>query len=284
MSIAFSVPVSESRALVKVTLDTPDVFFDGKPILTANVSASVSMGTSRRELTIEVAGPTAPVLPLFVVGGLCLRAGVAALPGATRASLTVGQGSPIAVPSLGTVGPVADVVVRAAAVPTVLAGRNAQPVGLVSIIERRAGALGTPGSSKTVIRVRLRYGTNATGGEADRFSAPPWLVVTSGDIKLRADATGLGATAVQGAVPKDDSGAAEWQIFSSSTVASSLALVGATASGPLAVGPVNGPTVDATPSRTIGSLGILVETVDAVSLASEVKGFDIVAYRVWVAP
>ena len=171
------------------------------------------------------------------------------------ATLTMDDGPAAAIASLGTIGTAADVDVRVAAVPTVFVGHHAQAVGLVSIIERRAGALDTNGSATRFLRVRLVDGADPDPDRHidDVFSEPPWIIVTSGDLKLRVQATATAGTVAQGTMKPDDPGCIEWEIYSESTTASTLALLGAAASGPLALGALNGPRIDVCGGLTTGA-------------------------------
>ncbi len=277
VSIRLQQPLRTHQATIRLALETPDVSFEGTPTLSQNSGITASIGLSPRDLVATIAGPT-EVPPSLVIGGLRLRAASNALPGVVTATIAVDDSAPIAIASLGTISPT-NVDVRAAASPTVFVGRRAQQVGLVSIIERRAAALNAPGTSARFLRVRLVDMADPGHLIDDALSEPPWIVVTSGDLKLRGPA-GSGATVVQGVIPANDATTAEWEIFSASTAPSHLEVHGAVAGGPLASGALNGPAVDVGMTHTVDSLGLLVETLDADHSTVDVKGLAFVAVRV----
>ena len=278
VSIRMQQPLRTPQATIRLALETPDVSFEGTPTLSTNRGITASVALSPRDLVATIAGPT-QVPPSLVIGGLRLRAASNAIPGVVSATIAVDDSAPIAIASLGTISPTNVVDVRAAASPTVFVGRRAQQVGLVSIIERRAAALNAPGSSARFLRVRLVDMADPSHLIDDALSEPPWIVVTSGDLKLKGPA-GSGATVVQGVIPANEATTAEWEIFSASTAPSHLEVHGAVAGGPLASGALNGPAVDVGTTHTVDSLGLLVEMLDADHSTVDVKGLAFVAVRV----
>jgi TIR domain len=172
----------------------------------------------------------------------------------------------------------ADAEVIATACPTAYIGSQGQSIGTISIIEHAAGALGTAGT-----RLRLRL-EDADGPEArtDSFTSPAWLVVTAGDIMIEVPSTGRAGTAVAGLWDGDQS-LLEWRLYSSSTVASVLQVVGGTPEGPQPIGAINGPRVDLHAGRVPGPVRAIIELLPGIDSTPLVVGSVEVAHAAFKA-
>ncbi len=171
---------------------------------------------------------------------------VATLAAATLAGTALAEtpviGSPV------TVGYVNNTVDGTAqSVPSVIIGANDQATGTVVIREATSGMLGA-GVLTNVLRVC--YVSNT--GKAEVFTRAPWLVVTNGDLKLRANSdpsvpsgAATPGTGVRGYIGAGGTSCAQWIVSNYSTTASTLEIRGSASDGTmLASGPNNGPHVN----------------------------------------
>ncbi len=135
----------------------------------------------------------------------------------------------------------------AQSVPSVIIGANDQATGTVVIREATSGMLGA-GVLTNVLRVC--YVSNT--GKAEVFTRAPWLVVTNGDLKLRANSdpsvpsgAATPGTGVRGYIGAGGTSCAQWIVSNYSTTASTLEIRGSASDGTmLASGPNNGPHVN----------------------------------------
>lgn len=167
-------------------------------------------------------------------GGIAIDMASSVAPG-TKVKIAV-TGSPaiLVVVSSNTIANAARVIVGVASQPVIYINYNAQATGMISLTEQGPGFFTSSG-------VNDAFGLCITTGES--FTFAPYAIVASGDLMLLTS-TSTGATTVQGTLYNVGSwSCARWSIYSKSTVASVIDIVGATATGPLAIGPGNGPTL-----------------------------------------
>ena len=285
LTIDLKRPLSEGKLRARVVVETPGVFFASAgrgevsvvPLLTAGVESNLVAGASGREMVVELTGPTN--MPPQITLTLFIWTEPNVRPGAIlEATVSIDNVPGRALASMGFVGDRAfDADVTVAALPTVLLGYSAQPTGLVSIMERRSGVLGEPEAKFLRLRLTDPYRLDRSGRDA--FTYPAWLIVKEGDVKI---AAGIGttddATSVQGRPFDGVPSCLEWEISSPSTVPSILQIRGATASGPLSGGAVNGPTISVDPSRPSGPVMALVELLDEERAVLTAIGAVVVAF------
>ncbi len=167
-------------------------------------------------------------------------------------TMTLSTSVPVNVTS-NVVAYVNRVIVGVGALPTVYIGYNGQNTGLITVTESAAGFFqaGSGGNNQFEICI--------ANGSGDQFMFAPWAIVTSGDLKLLNTSTLLGVTSVAGSLTSGNS-CATWYVYSGSTVASTISIVGANASGALPVAAGNGPTLSVSPSDQPGSVQMTVTT------------------------
>ncbi len=151
----------------------------------------------------------------------------------SRAGVTV-LGNP------ATVGVVGYVVAGSTAAPTVLIGQNDQSTGMITLRESVAGSMGDGNASDSdLIEVCLQedqYGEMSDFWSVGRYF---WAVVTTGDLKLNV----AGLPASQGKMTIDDE--CLWiNIYTESTVASTVEIRNGSSTAPDASGPTNGPKIN----------------------------------------
>jgi hypothetical protein len=158
--------------------------------------------------------------------------------------LTVTTTAPLIVTS-STIATVGRVIIASAAQPVVFIGQNNQASGTIKLTESGPGFFSAgPGPTNFIV---LCYFTGET------FTTAPWAVVTVGDLKLLSGLTG--ATQVKGTLINITGNAcAYWQVFSASTVASTIEIRGsADGSTPLGPGDNNGPRLNVAAGLAPGS-------------------------------
>jgi hypothetical protein len=193
--------------------------------------------------------------------------------------------------SIGTINNTVDA--TAQAIPSVIIGANDQATGTVVIREAGAGFLG---ASFVTNVLRVCYVSQT--GKPEVFTRAPWLVVTAGDLKLRANSdptipSGAAAagTGVKGYIGAGGTSCAQWIVSNASTAASTLEIRGTASDGTmLPAGPNNGPKVNVDPQQKPGpvTLSLWQLPLDQFSLGSipaSLTAFDLVqnAVRVYGA-
>ena len=162
------------------------------------------------------------------------------------------------------------------AVPTVNINYNAQQTGVITVTESAAGFFqaGSSGNNQLSLCVSDNSG--------ETFTFAPWAIVTpttAGGLLLLNPATNLGVTSVAGTL-NSSATCATWTVYSASTVASTVTIVGANASGALSVStPTNGPTINVPASATPGPVQFTVAsgtsstTVFSTQVTNAVRAF-----------
>ena len=157
------------------------------------------------------------------------------VPNGTAVNVTV-TGSPAIVVNVSsnTIANASRVIVGVATQPIVYINYNNQPSGMVSLTEAGAGFFTASG-------VNDAFGLCITTGES--FTYTPYAIVATGDLKLLSSTSTAATTQVGTLYNVSGMSCVRWSVYSASTVASTIDIVGATATAALAIGPANGPTL-----------------------------------------
>lgn len=148
----------------------------------------------------------------------------------SRAGVTV-TGSPATVAYIGFV------LAGSTAAPNVLIGQNDQSTGMITLKESAAESIGFT-VPDGYIKVCLASGWGETWSVGRFF----WAVVTSGDLKL--NVAGLPATQGRMRIDTSNTNCLEIQVYSVSTVASTIEIRNGTSAAPDASGATNGPKIN----------------------------------------
>ena len=199
----------------------------------------LQIGAKSCTVTVKTASSTAGSVTLAgTSGGSGIRIDMAStVPNATAVNVTV-TGSPAIIVNLSsnTIANASRVIVGTGAQPTIFINYNGQNSGMITLTEAGAGFF--QGGSGPNDAFGICVNTNET------FTYAPWAIVASGDLKLLNTSNSTAATQLAGTLgTANGKSCAFWSIYSASTVASSIDIVGATSSGPLAIGANNGPTL-----------------------------------------
>jgi hypothetical protein len=147
----------------------------------------------------------------------------------SRAGVTI-IGSPV------TVGVVGFVVAGSTSAPNVLIGQNDQSTGMITLTESAAGSIGFT-APDGFIKVCIQ-GIDEHWAVGRYF----WAVVTAGDLKL--NVAGLAATQGKMAIDATSPLCLEIQVYTISTVASTIEIRDGSSTAPAASGATNGPKVN----------------------------------------
>lgn len=146
------------------------------------------------------------------------------------------------------------------AIPTVWIGYNAQQSGVLTVSESAAGFFQAGTGSNNGLQICATDLNPSSSTPSETFTFAPWAVVTSGDLSLLNTSTHVGAASVQGTLNASAT-CAMWTVYSASTTASTITIVGATSSGPLSASvATNGPTLNINPAATPGPVNFGVGT------------------------
>lgn len=261
ISIVLAEPGTMKRTLA-VALETPDVTFQGTPIVSSNMKALARIESGGRVIAVDLVPGTAE--RSLVILGLGLAAGQAAPPGPVQTSIAVDSGNRRLLPTLGVVSTGTDIVVVVRNPPTLRMGGRNQITGHISIVEVAAGSLMDTG----VLRLRLvdMSDVDTPGGT---FETAPLLVVSHGDLRLREGGAASPTNVVRGTVGANDASCAEWSIWTRSTVPSTLEVSDA--------GRLTGPSIAVGVSR--GAVGLQVETIDGQGIV-HVRSLTVLGFPV----
>ncbi|MDR3660443.1 MAG: hypothetical protein P4L86_08595, partial [Mycobacterium sp.] len=196
----------------------------------------LQVGGTSCQVTVDTAStsPASITLAGATSGGILIDM-ASTVPNGTAVNVSV-TGSPAIIVNLSsnTIANASRVIVGVASQPTIYINYNAQPSGMISLTEAGPGFFTSSG-------VNDAFGLCLTTGES--FTYTPYAIVASGDLKLLSS-TSTAATTLQGTqYTANGWSCVSWSVYSASTVASTIDIVGATASGPLAIGAANGPTL-----------------------------------------
>jgi hypothetical protein len=146
--------------------------------------------------------------------------------------------------------------------PTIYIGFNGQNSGMITLTEAGPGFFTASGANDA-------FGICINTGET--FTYAPYAIVATGDLKLLNTSNSTAATSLAGSLATvGGKSCAFWSIYSASTVASTIDIVGANASGALAIGATNGPTLSVGSQLVPGTtqMDVLVGSQSAVSADS----------------
>jgi hypothetical protein len=196
----------------------------------------LQFGGTSCQVTVDAASTVASSITLAGATAAGILIDMAStVPNGTAVNVSV-TGSPAITVNLSsnTIANASRVIVGVASQPTIYINYNAQPSGMITLTEAGPGFFTASG-------VNDAFGLCITTGES--FTYTPYAIVASGDLKLLTS-TSTAATTQQGTLyTTGGMSCVMWSVYSASTVASTIDIVGATASGPLAVGAANGPTL-----------------------------------------
>jgi len=161
-------------------------------------------------------------------------------------SVTVSRAGVTVIGSPTTVGVVGFVVAGSTSAPNVLIGQNDQATGMITLTESGAATIGftTPDGFIKVCLVN----TTETWSVGRYF----WAVVTAGDLKL--NVAGLAATQGKMAIDTSNPECLEIQVYTVSTVASTIEIRDGSATAPAASGAANGPKINVSNSSLPGAV------------------------------
>jgi hypothetical protein len=226
-----------------VTFSTsPTAFVTGGTGLTLGSGTTSALcvlqfGGTSCQVTVDTASTAAASITLAgaTTAGVLLDM-ASTVPNGTAVNVTV-TGSPAIVVNVSsnTIANASRVIVGVATQPTIFINYNNQPSGMISLTEAGAGFFTASGANDA-------FGLCITTGES--FTYTPYAIVATGDLKLLTS-TSTAATTQVGSLYTSPQGysCVSWSIYSASTVASTIDIVGATATAALAIGPANGPTL-----------------------------------------
>jgi hypothetical protein len=223
---------------VTFTIQTAGVTYSPDSCISSCLSGTASFGSptlsaDRKSLTVPLTADTTAGQYITFDPNYDVALGV---PAGTEVdvAVTVSRsgvmviGSPVAVAFVGTV------VVGSTAVPTVFINQNDQPTGMITLHETAAGAIS--GGNIEVCLV-----SSPTSDEEFSNLRYFWAVVTAGDLKLNVG----GLPASQGLMTRSAAGdCLSINVYTASTVASTIEIRDGTSSAPSPSAPTNGPRIN----------------------------------------
>jgi hypothetical protein len=145
------------------------------------------------------------------------------------------------------------------AVPTVYIDNNAQQSGVITVSESMPGFFQAGSSGNNQLTVCITDQGLPMGAQST-FTFAPYAIVTAGNVSLLNTSTYVGTTSAQGTLTNNAT-CATWYVFSASTTASTITIVGANASGALsATVPTNGPTLSVMSNALVGPVVMTVSS------------------------
>ncbi len=244
--------------IVTFTLATSGVLFSPDSELTDDIfgceftipNSSIVLSADRKSITVKIPedteggidcidfGPHVDIA-LGVANGTAININVSV----SRAGVTV-LGNPV------TVGFVGFVVAGSTAAPIVLIGQNDQSTGMITLVESAAGAMGdTNPTDNDLIEICLQ-----SNNEDWSFGRYFWAVVTAGDLKLNI----AGLPVSQGKLTINGD-CLEINIYTESTVASTVEIRDGSSTAPAASGSLNGPKVNVSNTALPGPVYVDVD-------------------------
>jgi hypothetical protein len=213
-------------------------FVTGGALLFANGLTSslctLNFGAQSCSVTVGTAVSTAP--STVRLSNILLDA-ASTVPAGTAVNVTVTGTATVNVVS-NTIAYVGRTIASVGAQPQIFIGFNGQNSGMITLTEAGSGFFQASG-------VNDAFGICINSGET--FTYAPWAIVTpttAGGLLLLNTSNSTSATQLAGTLATvGGKSCAFWSVYSASTVASTINIVGATATAPLAVGATNGPTL-----------------------------------------
>jgi len=238
--------------VITFTLDTAGVKFSSSPLLhvhnglnlgngaSTNTACSLSFDRTSCSVTVT-AKSTSSAIPVIVLStSESSQAFVdldASVPQGTTIGINVSTSPALPVKVTdNAVATVSRVIIGVGATPTIYINENDQQSGMLTLSESVAGQF----KDASDVTGQNWFGLCQLTGET--YTRAPWAVVTVGDLKLRSGAAA--ATSVLGTLFNGPGGIScvKWQVWSKSTVASTIELRGSDAAGVvLPSGANNGP-------------------------------------------
>ncbi len=278
--------------IVTFTLATTGVLFSPDSELTDDIfgcdfsipNSSIVLSADRKSITVKIPedteggidcidfGPHVDIA-LGVASGTAININVSV----SRSGVTV-LGNPVTVAFVGFV------VAGSTAAPTVLIGQNDQSTGMITLRESAAGSIGGTFTGATTppprgfIKVCLASGWGESWSVGRYF----WAVVTSGDLKLNVD--GLAATQGKMFIDATDTNCLEIQVYTPSTVASTIEIRDGSSSAPAATGATNGPKINVPTGAEPGAVyvDVYADAPDAgFTLSTQVGDNIVIAVRAY---
>ena len=248
---------------VTITNTTAGVLFSPNTVVTTGVHGDgITIGTptlsaDRKSITVALtAGATADDHIHFRPGPNYDVASGVANGTAVNVAVTVSRAGVTVLGSPATVGYVGFVVAGSTAAPNVLIGQNDQSTGMITLRESAAGAMGDGNpTDNDLIEVCLE----SNWGESWSVGRYFWAVVTTGDLKL--NVAGLPVSQGKMAIVGD---CLQIDIYTESTVASTVEIRNGTSTTPDASGATNGPKVNIPNSAEPGPVYVDVYVDEAL--------------------
>jgi len=258
---------------VVFTIQTAGVLFSKTPtvaVTQGNVALSVStppfLSPDRTTLTVRIAGAGTTPSQITVSNIMYDVASTVAAGTKVQVNMTVDNGAAV------YNGPVTNAYVEfaiapSAAQPTIYIGQNAQATGMITFTEAGAGFFTAADGPNNKFWVCINTG--------ETFTNAPYAIVSGGDLQLL-DPNGV-ATKTAKARPAGSTGCYYWTVFSASTVASTIEIVGqasGTTAAALPAGANNGPQVNVPNSLAPGTtqMSLWVGSISTVNGTPDAPG------------
>ena len=212
-------------------------FVTGGALLFANGTTvslcTLNFGAQSCNVTVG----TASTAPSTVILSNILLDAASTVPAGTAVNVKVTGTATVNVVS-NTIAYVGRTIASVGAQPQIFIGFNGQNSGMITLTEAGSGFFQASG-------VNDAFGICINSGET--FTYAPWALVTpttAGGLLLLNTSNSTSATQLAGTLATvGGKSCAFWSIYAASTVASTINIVGATATAPLAAGATNGPTL-----------------------------------------
>jgi hypothetical protein len=269
---------------LKFTITTAGVVYSTTPVATVTIGDLILSGSTppvlsadRKTLTVTVAGAST-VSSTITISSITYDL-ASTVPAGTKVNVQLVISNGLAVdPAAGVSNATTSfAIVPTASQPTIYIGENGQNTGMITFTESGPGFFtdGTGSANKFWVCIDTR----------ETFTNAPYAIVSGGDLKLLAT-DGSAATTVRGRPVTGNGSFVDalvpvsypagscyfWSVYSKSTVASTVQIVGQAADGSaLAAGPNNGPQVNVPNFLAPGTtqMSLWLGTISAVTAAPD---------------